>query len=95
MTYAAVKAFLAEILGIDDELVTPGMRLSGRNMSVVSLAMLVILCERQFGITIHDEDIAGFTCLADLVSYIDQAVMDGRNECAQPDDRDREAWYYQ
>lgn len=95
MTYATVKDLLSEVLGISDDLVTPGMRLNQRDINLVSLARLIILCERTFGITIHDEDIAGFECLADLIGYIDEAVADGRDGYTQPDDHLREAWYYQ
>jgi len=94
MTYDTIRDMLAEELGLGEELVTPDTRLFGGGPGAVSLARLIIRCEREFGITIHDDEAASITRLADLAAYVDRALADGRDRYRPLEDRDREAWYY-
>ena len=94
MNERTIRLRLAEILGLDQALVTPETKL-WRSVDVVSLAKLIIACERQFKITIADEKVPGFRRLADLAEYVDQRVQEGRDDYKQPDDQGRDAWYYE
>jgi len=92
--YRAICRALAEILGQDEALITPGTRL-WRSVDAVSLAKLIICCERRFKITVDDERVPGFARLADLAEYVRRKVDDGRDDYTPPDDRSRDAWYYE
>ena len=85
---------LAEILGQDEALVTPETGL-WRSVDAVSVAKLVIACERRFKITIDDERLPGFGRLGDLMEYVRRKMAEGRDDYVLPDDRSREAWYYE
>ena len=65
-----VTDILAEILGIDNEDITL-QTASRQRYQAVDLAKLVIECEQNFRITIHDEDVHTFKTVSDLVDYIE------------------------
>ena len=94
MMYAEIRRMLADILGQDEALIMPHTRL-WRSVDAVSLAKLLIACERQFRITIDDEFVPGFRRVADLAEYIRGKTEEGRDDYIQPDDAAREAWYYE
>ena len=94
MTWQTIRRLLAEILGQDEELITPDTKL-WRSVDAVSLGKLFLACERRFKITIHDESAPGFRRVGDLVKYVEQRVAEGRDDYVQPDDIKREAWYYE
>jgi acyl carrier protein len=72
-----VTDILAEILGIDNEDITLQTALAGSSgIKPVDLAKLVIECEQNFRITIHDEDVHTFKTVSDLVDYIEKAKTD-------------------
>ncbi|MEL1135879.1 acyl carrier protein [Desulfitobacterium sp. THU1] len=73
MVFQKIAAILAEIIGIDDEDITPNTELNREyGIKPVDLAKLIIECERTFQITIHDEDVYRFRCVNDLVEYIER-----------------------
>ena len=94
MTYRVVRRFLAEVLGLDEALISPDTRL-WREVDVVCLAKVVIACEQRFRITIHDEQVAGFARVRDPVRHIDDCRAEGRDDYTLPSDVQREAWYYE
>ena len=94
MTYKTVRDALTNILGVDEALVAPDTPL-WRGMDIVSLAKLILLCERRFNITIRDEHIPNLRTLRDLVRLIETLRLDGVESYAQPSDTAREAWYYE
>ena len=94
MSYRLIRRLLAEILGQDEELITPETKL-WRSVDAVSLGKLFLACERRFKITIHDEDAPGFKRAKDLVRYVEQRIAEGRDDYVQPDDVKRDAWYYE
>ena len=94
MTFRTIRRALAEILGLDEALITPETRL-WRSVDAVSLARLFLACERQFKITVDDERAPGFHRVRDLVQYVENRVADGQNDYALPDDSARDAWYYE
>lgn len=85
---------LAEILGIAPEDITAETDLtSENNVEPISLAKLVMACERAFGITIHDEYVHTFVRVKDLLAYIAEQI-DLCGDAPPKDDRDRSSWYY-
>ncbi|MGI1659207.1 MAG: acyl carrier protein [Desulfitobacterium sp.] len=73
MVFQKIAAILAEIIGIDDEDITPNTELNREyGIKPVDLAKLIIECERTFQITIHDEDVYRFRSVNDLVEYIER-----------------------
>lgn len=74
MVFQKVAVILSEIMEIDSEEITPETKLTADNgIEAISIAKLVILCEKKFGITIHDEDVHSFKCVNDIVKYIEKA----------------------
>ena len=94
MMYAEIRRMLAEILGQDEAQIAPDTRL-WRSVDAVSLAKLLIACERRYKITIDDERVPEINRLGDLAEYVRRKVSEGRDDYIQPDDRSREAWYYE
>jgi len=94
MTYQTIRRALAEILGLDEALITPETKL-WRSVDIVSLSKLLITCERHFKITIQDEYVPGLIRVRDLTRYVEQRVEDGRDDYKLPSDTAREAWYYE
>ena len=94
MMYAEIRRMLAEILGQDEAQIAPGTKL-WRSVDAVSLARLVIACERRYKITIDDERVPDLRRLEDLVECVRRKVSEGRDDYVQPDERVRDAWYYE
>ena len=73
MIYQNVSRMIAEILGLNEEDITHKAVLrSDYGMKPIEIAKLVIECEKQFNITIHDEDVHTFHCTDDVVLYIEK-----------------------
>jgi acyl carrier protein len=94
MMYAEIRRMLAGILGQDEAGIAPGTKL-WRSVDAVSLAKLVIACERRYRITIDDERVPDLKRLQDLVEYVRRKASEGRDDYVQPDERGRDAWYYE
>ncbi len=94
MTWQTIRRLISEILGQDEELITPETKL-WRSLDAVSLGKLFLACERRFKITIHDEAASSFKRAKDLARYVEQRVAEGRDDFVQPDDTKRDAWYYE
>lgn len=96
MTFHKVRDLLAEIIGVDEEVITPQMALSESNgIAPIDVAALVIACEKTFKITIHDEDVASFACVSDLAAYIGQKLEAGLYDMPERTEEDRTAWFYE
>lgn len=96
MTFSKVQRILADILGISEDQVAPGTKLSKANgLEMTSFAKLIMRLERACKVTIHDEDVLDFACVEDLVEYIDACLSEGRDDYKLPSDQKREAWYYE
>ncbi len=77
MVFQKTAAILAEILDIDDEEINPETRLTIDNgITALNIAKLVIECEKEFKITIHDEDVQYFKCINDIAEYIEKILAD-------------------
>lgn len=94
MMYGEIRRMLAEILGQDEAQIAPETKL-WRSVDAVSLSKLLIACERRYKITIEDERVPDFRRLADLVEYVRQKASEGRDDYVLPDERGRDAWFYE
>lgn len=96
MTFKRIQRMLAEILGLSEDQIAPDMRLNERGgVDAVSFAKLTMKCEQAFHITIHDEEAADFRKLSDLSRYVSEKRSEGRENYTLPDEKAREAWYYE
>lgn len=94
MMYGEIRRMLAEILGQEEAQIAPGTKL-WRSVDAVSLSKLLIACERRYKITIDDERVPDLRRLADLVEYVRQKASEGRDDYVLPDERGRDAWFYE
>lgn len=77
MVFQKVAEILSEIMEINEEEITPETELIADNgIDAISIAKLVIRCEKKFRITIHDEDVHSFKCVYDIAKYIEKAQSD-------------------
>lgn len=77
MVYRRLVKILSEIIGIDYEDITPETELSIQNgIEAIDVAKLVIECEKNFKVTIHDEDVHTFKRVNDIVEYIEKIKSD-------------------
>ena len=77
MVYKRLVKILSEIIGIDYDDITPETELTIDNgIEAIDVAKLVIECENNFKITIHDEDVHTFKCVNDIVKYIEKIKSD-------------------
>ena len=96
MVIHKVRSLLASILGMEQEEVSSKMPLS-KNTGVepIDIASLIIACEKQFKLTIHDEDVLLFKTVADLAAYIDRTIDEGFVDTPEVTEEDRTAWFYE
>ena len=96
MVILQVRRLLAGILSVDPEDVSPKMGLT-RDFGVepIDLASLVIACEKEFKLTIHDEDVLTFASVAGLAAHIDRMIDEGLNDTPEVTEEDRTAWFYE
>lgn len=71
MVFEKVAKILAEVIDRDSEEIGLETALTGCNgIMPIDVAKLVIVCEKKFRITIHDEDVHTFRTVNDVVEYI-------------------------
>ncbi len=93
--YKVIK-LLADILSVEPADISAKMTLTRDNgVEPIDVAALVIACEKEFKITIHDEDVSAFTCAAGLAAHIDQMLEAGLADTPELTDEDRTAWFYE
>lgn len=96
MVIQKVRRLLADIISVEPEDITAAMTLTYDNgVDPIDVAALVIACEKEFKVTIHDEDVAGFGCAGDLAAYIDKLLEAGLYEMPERTEEDRTAWFYE
>jgi acyl carrier protein len=77
LVYKKLVKILSEIIGSDDEDITPETELTVDNgIEAIDVAKLVIECEQCFKITIHDEDVHTFKKVGDIEEYIKKIKSD-------------------
>lgn len=95
MVFETVVGILARLLEIDEDYITPEMKLAKEEgMEPINLAKLIIRCEKRFEIVIQDEDVYKFICVNDLVDYISNLLNENEEVTPVNSDEEREAWYY-
>lgn len=73
MVFQKLSKILEEFIDIDSEDITLETELTVESgIKAVDIARLVIECEKQFKLTINDEDVHAFRCVNDLVEYINE-----------------------
>ena len=96
MVILKVRRLLADILGMDQEDVPSKMTLNkDSGVEPLDIASLVIACEKEFKLTIHDEDVLYFKTVADLSAYIDRMLDEGLSDTPEVTEEDRTAWFYE
>ncbi len=96
MVVLKVRKLLAEIIGVEAEDVTIRMPLTKDNgVESLDIAKLIIACEKEFKVTIHDEDVLDFHCAQDIAAYIDNLLSLGLNDMPERTEEDRVAWFYE
>lgn len=70
--FEKIKELLINELNIEEDIITPEANLvKDLGINSLELADLVLLCEDNFGVTISDNDIRGFSTIADVVAFLD------------------------
>lgn len=89
-----IAEILAEIIGVDNQDITPETKLTtDSGVEKISIAKLIIGCEKEFNITIFDEDVHDFKCIGDITNYIKKLLSENAASDLSTD-KEREAWYY-
>lgn len=91
--YKAVRDVLCEVLGAHPDEVTVTLPLT--QVAPTEWGAILIGCERAFSITLHDELVYDFHTVGDLMRAIEAFLDDGPLTYEQPNDVQREAWYYE
>jgi len=77
MILEKVIRLLSEVVSVDEDDFNASTRLTPEyGVEPIDLAKLVMVCEENFDLTIHDEDVHTFCCLGDLVSYIENILSE-------------------
>lgn len=72
-----VTYLLAKIIGQDEECITEQTEFTEENgIEPIDVASLVIAVEKEFDITIYDDEAAKFQNLGDIVRYINKKSED-------------------
>lgn len=71
MILKKVAKIVGEVINIDYEDITGDTLLTAdHGVEPISIAKIVIECEKKFEITIHDDDVHTFKSVDDIVKYI-------------------------
>jgi acyl carrier protein len=71
-TFAEIKAIIVDLLGVDEEKVTPEARFrEDLEADSLDLVELIMAFEDKFGGEISDEDAQSITTVGDAVQYVD------------------------
>jgi len=72
-TFEEVKAIIKDLLGSDDEKITPEARFREElEADSLDLVELIMAFEDKFGAEISDDDAQKITSVGDVVKYIDE-----------------------
>lgn len=77
MVFEKLTRILAENIGADEEDITLETELKPEcGIEPVDIARMIIECEKEFNITIHDEDVHTFEKLEDVVVYVNKIISE-------------------
>lgn len=76
-TFEEIKAIIVDILGVDEDKVTPEARFrEDLEADSLDLVELIMAFEDKFGAEISDEDAQKITTVGDAVTYIDERMTE-------------------
>lgn len=91
-----VAELAAEVLSRDALDMTASFALTRENrVAPIDVAALAIACERAFHIAFHDELVAQWRTLVDVLTDIQRLLDDGMAEPVARSDEERTGWYYE
>ena len=77
-TFAEIKEIIVELLGVDDNKVTPEARFrEDLEADSLDLVELIMAFEDKFGGEISDEDAQKITTVGEAVTYVDERMTKG------------------
>lgn len=77
MVFDKLAQILAESIGVDEEDISLETELTSEyGIEPIDIAKMIIECEKEFSITIHDEDVHAFKKLKDVVAYVDKIISE-------------------
>ena len=95
MTLKKATEILADILGLDEDEITPDMGLTSEfEIERLHVAKFIIECEKKFKITIHDETVHTFRTVGDVVNYIESRLSEEEGNNSESSEDERMWWYY-
>jgi acyl carrier protein len=78
-TFEEVKAIIVELLGVEEDKVTPQARFREElEADSLDLVELIMAFEDKFGGEISDEDAQKITTVGEAVTYIDERMLAGK-----------------
>ena len=76
-TFEEIKAIIVDILGVDEDKVTPEARFrEDLEADSLDLVELIMAFEDKFGAEISDEDAQKIASVGDAVTYIDERMTE-------------------
>jgi len=76
-TFEEIKAIIVDILGVDEDKVTPEARFrEDLEADSLDLVELIMAFEDKFGAEISDEDAQKIATVGDAVTYIDERMTE-------------------
>lgn len=91
--YKPVRDILCDVLGVHPDAVTVQLPLA--HLTPLEWGTIFIACEQAFSITLHDEIACDLHTAGDLMRAIQACLSDGPLTYTQPNDVERQAWYYE
>jgi acyl carrier protein len=97
LTVEKILAKVAELLDkigvLPEGGILPETALAGEGgLEPLDLVKLIMACEQEFKIIIHDEDVYRLKRIGDIVAYIDGRLEEGTADLALHDEAQRVAW---
>lgn len=87
---------IGEVLSRDAMDLGPAFRLAPSNdVAPIDVARIAIACEHAFGLQLHDEVIAAWETIGDVLAHVEGLLEAGDAEPTERTDADRTAWYYE
>ncbi|SHI16112.1 acyl carrier protein [Clostridium intestinale] len=75
MIFEKIAKIIGEVINVDYEAITADTQLIAYpGIEPISIAKIVIECEKKFKITIYDEDVHKLKSISDIVEYIEDIL---------------------
>lgn len=91
--YPILSGIFCEVLGLSPDSLTPDAPIRPRTYQ--ELAAAVIACEKAFRIRVEDERAGDLKTAAQWAEYVQERILDSREDRPAPTEKERESWYYQ